>query len=37
MPASPNLIEIGPLTTDSLIKATFTTTQPTITLVPVNP
>ena len=28
---------LGPLSSDSLIKATFTTTQPTISLVPVNP
>jgi len=36
MPAGAALV-VGPLTSDSLIKATFTTTQPTITLVPVNP
>lgn len=28
---------LGPLTSDAQLKATFTTTQPTITLVPVNP
>ena len=37
MPASPTLIEAGPLSSDALVKVTFTTTQPTITLVPVNP
>jgi hypothetical protein len=28
---------LGPLTPDALVKVTFTTTQPTVTLVPVNP